>query len=71
MYAYPVLCIRTAPILDANDSHLRLCLTSAKSIAVSVFLGFLSVLSGQGLSIPYPLFYPLCSLIYPLSYPLR
>ena len=24
MYAYPVLCIRTAPILDANDSHLDL-----------------------------------------------
>lgn len=70
MYIYTVLCVCTVHDLDANDSHLRLCLTCAKSVVVSVYKRFLYVFLGFGLSILYPLSYPLCSLYKPLVYPL-
>ena len=70
MYIHPVLCVCTVSDLDANDSHLRLCLMGANGCCLSVSKRFLYVFLGLGLSIPYPLSYPLHSLYKPLIYPL-
>lgn len=71
MYAYPVLCVCTVHDLNANASHLRLCLTCAIGLCLSASKRFLIRILGLGLSIPYPLSYPLLSLSNPLIYPLH
>ena len=43
MYIHPVLCVCTVSDLDANDSHLRLCLMGANGVLVSVSKGFLCI----------------------------